>query len=374
MVILSLVATATLVFVLAAGTLYPDGIVHMEQPGGDLTLLDEFRPAFLFQLAVMVFAIGAATYLASTVVSRRIASFVGLALILATTIVGAATVVSGDWLTYAVLVTLPAYPWAFGWPVYALLALAALSWAVAVGRRVRLAATAVGLTERASTVREALLTELWPAFAGARQLGAVAERAWLATELHATVLPAIRSAVEVVGPSGTNQADVRSRLTRLETEIRRIADGKRSILLDEFGLEHAIEALVERVQSEDKVPIYLQVLGDTDLGRPPRRVEQAALDICRLALDNAVRHSGSSEIQVVLGTAGDRVHLEVSDQGRGLVPSEVEAASRSRRHGILDMHQAARSVSGRLVVDTASGTRVIFDWHESRRAATPALK
>jgi signal transduction histidine kinase len=109
------------------------------------------------------------------------------------------------------------------------------------------------------------------------------------------------------------------------------------------------------------------VEGDTDLGRAPRRVEQAAFDICRLALDNAVSHSGPTAIQVAIATSPDRVVLEVTDDGRGLDAHEVESARRAGRHGVPDMREAARTVSGRLVVEptTTTGTRVTFEWGRS---------
>jgi signal transduction histidine kinase len=362
--IIGMLSTATLLYIVAASTLYPDGMVSIDHPAGDLSRLGDFQPAFLLHLVALTLAIGMAAIFAVKVTRRRSVLAIGLGLTLVTWVVGAVTLATGDWITYETIMTLPFSPWTFGSPVVLLLAIAAVSWAVGVARRIREEAVRAPRNQRPIAVRDALLGELVPAFAGAQRTGAAAERAWFATELHATVLPAIRSAVQSAAPSGTDQADVRTRLTELEAELRRIADGKRSILLDEFGLVHALEGLVERVQHDHGIPIDLEVAGDVDLGRPPANVEQAAFDICRLALDNAVSHAGASGILVAVETAPGHVHLEVSDDGHGLDPDAVESARRAGRHGVPDMHQAARRVSGRLVVEPAktSGTRVSFDW------------
>jgi signal transduction histidine kinase len=363
MAIVGMLSTATLLFIAAVGAFYVNGIP--DRPEGDPSRLGDFQPAFLLHLLAIFLATGMATILASKVTGRRSVLVIGLGLMVATSIVGAVTCVTGDWINYETVMTLPFSPWVFGWPVLALLAIAVVSWAAGVTRRVREQVIAAPPGHRAPAIKNALLAELVPAFAGAQRNAAAAERAWFATELHATVLPAIRSAVQNAEPSGPGHADVRSRLTELESELRRIADGKRSILLDEFGLVEALEGLVERVQQDHGIPVDLKVAGDIDLGRPPKQVEQAAFDICRLALDNAVSHSRPSGILVAVGSGPGHVHLEVSDDGQGLDLHALETAKRAGRHGVPDMQVAARSVSGRLVVakaDASSGTRVSFEW------------
>lgn len=362
--IIAMLSTATLLYILALSALYPDGMVSVDHPAGDLSRLGDFQPAFLLHVVALLLAIGMATILTMRVTRRSFVLAIGLGLMLATSILGAVTLATGNWVTYETIMTLPFSPWTFGLPVILLLAIAALSWAVGVARRVRQEAMRAPRNHQAGAIRDALLGELVPAIASAQRTGAAAERAWFATELHATVLPAIRSAVQSAGPTGPDQVDVHTRLTELEVELRRIAEGKRSILLDEFGLVRALEGLVERVQQEHGIPIDLQVDGDVDLGRPPAKVEQAAFDICRLALDNVVSHAHAVGILVAVDAAPGHVRLEVSDDGHGIDPDAVESARRTGRHGVQDMHQAARSVSGRLVVEPAksSGTHVSFEW------------
>jgi signal transduction histidine kinase len=363
MAIIGMALTATLLFILAEAALYPDGVPTLDQPGGDLSRLGEFRGAFGLHLVAILLAIGLATILASKVTHRRTVFAIGLILMLATAIAGTVTLVTGDWMTYERLLTLPVAPWAFGWPVYALLLSAGIWWTAGLVAHVRDRAAAVAREDRPPVIMGTLLAELVPGFAGAERGGAEAERTWFATELHATVLPAIRSAVQSTGSSDIEQPEMRARLTELEAELRRIADGKRSVLLEEFGLVATLEGLVERMQNDYGTPIELSVDGDRDLGRPPRRIEQAALEICRLGLDNAVKHAGAAHILVAVGTSRDHVRLEISDDGRGVDPDEIEAAKRAGRHGVSDMQQAARAVAGHLIIEpTPTGTRVDFEW------------
>lgn len=362
--IFGMVSTATLLLSLAAASLYPDGIVTIDHPGGDLSRLGEFRPAFALQLVAILLATAMSMVLAFKVANRRSVLVVGSVLLLAVSVLGAYTLASGDWMTYALLVTLPIEPWPLAWPVYALLVLAGLWWAAGVTRRVRQQADVAPRADRLPVIKNAVLAELVPAFAGAQRSAATVERARFATELHASVLPAIRSVVQTADRAGPVSPDLRARLTELETELRRIAEGKRNILLVEFGLVEAIEELVERAQHDHGIPIELQVNGDVDLGRPPRQVEQVGFDICRLALDNAIRHAHPTGILVNVGTTRASLVLEVTDDGRGLGPDDIEVARQAGRRGVSDMEKAARSVSGRFGIEPTAraGTHVSFKW------------
>jgi len=361
--IIGMVSTATMLMSLAVASLYPDGAVTIDLRG-DLSRLGEFRPAFALQLVVILLATAMSTVLAYRVASRRSVLLAGSALLLAVSVLGGYTLATGDWMTYALLTSLPIEPYSAAWPVLALLVLAGLWWAAAVARRVRQQADVAPRADRLPVIKNAVLAELVPAFAGAQRSAATEERARFATELHASVLPAIRSVVQTADRSGPVSPDLRARLTELETELRRIADGKRNVLLDEFGLVGAIEDLVEGTQEGHGIPIELQVDGDVDLGRPPSQVEQAGFDICRLALDNAVRHAEPTSILVVVGATRASLVLGVTDDGRGIGADDIDTARQAGRHGVSDMQKAARSVSGRLVIErsTAGGTHVSFEW------------
>jgi signal transduction histidine kinase len=363
MATLGMLSMATLLYILALSYLLIDVTVSVEEPAGDLSQLSAFQPAFALHVLALLLAIGMATILAMRVIRRRWVLALGLGLMLATSILGMITFATGDWITYETILTLPFWPWTFGMPVVILLAIAVAAWGVGVARRVREETVRAPANHAAEATRAALLAEFVPAFAGAQRTGAAAERARFSTEMHASVLPVIRS-IQSADPSDPVSPDLHTRLTKLEVELRRIADDKQNILLDEFGLVAAIEELVEGTQRDHGIPIELQVNGDVDLGRPPRQVEQVGFDICRLALDNAIRHAQPAGILVLVGVTRASLVLEVTDDGRGLGPDDIETARQAGRRGVSDMQNAARSVSGRFVIEQAAGagTRVSFTW------------
>ncbi len=87
-------------------------------------------------------------------------------------------------------------------------------------------------------------------------------------------------------------------------------------------------------------------------------VETALFRIFQEAVNNAVKHSGASELWIELREAMGRVTLEIKDNGKGL-PRSARASSECTGMGIVGMHERANQLGGKLTIDTGKqGTRV----------------
>jgi signal transduction histidine kinase len=93
-------------------------------------------------------------------------------------------------------------------------------------------------------------------------------------------------------------------------ELRDLARGMRPALLAERGLAEAIRALAARTQLPTTVSVQAG-------GRLAPAVESAAYFVVAEALTNAVKHSGATRLTVRVERDGDRLAVEVSDNGRG---------------------------------------------------------
>jgi signal transduction histidine kinase len=93
-------------------------------------------------------------------------------------------------------------------------------------------------------------------------------------------------------------------------EIRDLVRGIHPVILSDRGLDAALSAVVAR----SAVPVTLQV---TVPERPPPAVESAAYFIVTEALTNVARHSRATTATVTIERAGDRLVVEVRDDGVG---------------------------------------------------------
>jgi signal transduction histidine kinase len=93
-------------------------------------------------------------------------------------------------------------------------------------------------------------------------------------------------------------------------EIRDLVRGIHPVILSDRGLDAALSAVVAR----SPVPVTLHV---TVAERPPAAVESAAYFVVTEALTNVARHSHARTATVTIERAGDRLVVEVRDDGVG---------------------------------------------------------
>jgi PAS domain S-box-containing protein len=92
--------------------------------------------------------------------------------------------------------------------------------------------------------------------------------------------------------------------------LRELARGIHPMVLSDGGLEPALNGLAHR----SKVPVEIV---EAPLDRFPERVEATAYFLVAEAMTNVIRYSGASQARVAVRRDGARLHVEVSDDGRG---------------------------------------------------------
>ena len=226
-----------------------------------------------------------------------------------------------------------------------------------------------------TTYPRLLIEELVPAWGASRRAAAEQERATLAAELHARVVPELRSVLAATAGSDPDGA-LSERLRSTLDDVEALMAERHSVVLEEFGLLAALEWLVERVQARSASEVMLEVddlVGATgpaaEPARPPRDVERAAFRVALLAVDNATRHAPGSAIAIRTAIGPRAIEVEVADRGPGLAPDRANDAARTGRRGLLDMRSEAAAVGASLVIARADapngtdpGTRVTFRW------------
>jgi signal transduction histidine kinase len=124
--------------------------------------------------------------------------------------------------------------------------------------------------------------------------------------------------------------EVRSGLAGTIDEIRRLVYDLRPPSLDELGLLGALRDFVRRVDTADGSGVLVTVDAPAEWPSLPAAVEVAAYRIATEAVTNVVRHAAARHCTVRLAVSGDRLDVEVVDDGRGLpVPRRQGVGTRS---------------------------------------------
>jgi signal transduction histidine kinase/ligand-binding sensor domain-containing protein len=209
------------------------------------------------------------------------------------------------------------------------------------------------------------------------------ERKHIARELHdemGQALTAAKISVQLLGRDAADPArqqrlsELVDLIDRMIRHVRQLSLDLRPPLLDEVGLEVAVEGYMSGVSRNTGLPIAVRTEGLT--GHLPPEVEITAFRLAQEAITNVVRHAGASSAEVVVRvTTGDLV-VEVSDDGCGFEPAEVFARAAAGAHvGLLGLMERTRSFGGLTIVDSAPGrgTRVVASIPLAEPADTPEM-
>jgi len=124
-------------------------------------------------------------------------------------------------------------------------------------------------------------------------------------------------------------------------EIRDLVRGIHPVILEDRGLDAALSAVVARAP----VPVALDVRVDP---RPPAAVESAAYFVVNEALTNVARHAQATRAAVAIVRAGDRLVLDIRDDGVG-------GADASRGTGLQGLRERVAALGGTMHVISPEG-------------------
>ena len=209
------------------------------------------------------------------------------------------------------------------------------------------------------------------------------ERKHIARELHdemGQALTAAKISVQLLGRDAVDPArqqrlgELVDLIDRMIRHVRQLSIDLRPPLLDEVGLELAVEGYMSGVSRNTGLPIAVRTEGLT--GHLPPEVEITAFRLAQEAITNVVRHARASGAEVVLRVTNGDLMVEVSDDGCGFDPAEAFARAAAGAHvGLLGLMERTRSFGGRTIVDSAPGrgTRVVASIPLAESADTPEM-
>lgn len=133
------------------------------------------------------------------------------------------------------------------------------------------------------------------------------------------------------------------------TELRTIVRAIYPPILADRGLAGAVRSLV----ADCPVAAHLDL---DETGELPAAVETAAYFALAEALTNVAKHSGAKSVDVRVHTAGERLIVEVSDNGRG----GIDEAGGS---GVVGIRRRVAALDGVVTVDSPAGgpSRIVVE-------------
>ena len=193
------------------------------------------------------------------------------------------------------------------------------------------------------------------------------ERRRLAEDLHDRIGQTLALAKIKLGAaqagSAANQPDslneIRTMLDQMIRDVRALTFEISPPVLDQLGLEKAVEWLAEQLQAQHGLHIDLVAEGDSlDLDQDTRHLLFRAV---REILLNVVKHAQARQAKIVINRTEEAVHISIADDGIGFDTSQLYSTENKRSgFGLFSIRERLHLTGGSLEIDSAlgSGTQV----------------
>jgi signal transduction histidine kinase len=117
------------------------------------------------------------------------------------------------------------------------------------------------------------------------------------------------------------------------------------------GLMSGLNRLITEFRANTLATVQLTGT-DNEIKDLPQPRSMALFHICQEALANIAKHAKAKQVDISLWSTGERVLMEIHDNGRGF---EMETMNATIGHGLANMQTRARSVGGDVDISSVVG-------------------
>jgi signal transduction histidine kinase len=212
-------------------------------------------------------------------------------------------------------------------------------------------------------------------FARLRTLGAEAERARIARELHDRVAQSLAYVAFELERMQSLPGDKDTEISELRVVVRDIVRELRQTIYQLRANVSEVADIVEVAggyldKFADRTGIATHWVPSASVALP-YRIEQEVWRIGQEALVNVERHSGATEVTVKWDVSDRLARLEIIDNGRGFDPGDV----RGEHYGLVGMRERADAIGAQLIIERAPvrGTRIAVEVTVTSQMTTTQL-
>ncbi len=192
------------------------------------------------------------------------------------------------------------------------------------------------------------------------------ERKRIARELHddtsqslAVLVMGLESASAAVKAGLTPRLDeVKALAVHMIEEIHRLIFDLRPSVLDDLGLYSAIRWYAERYLVPRGISVRCEFDKAAPQGTPerlPQAFETAVFRVCQEAMNNVLKHAEAETVLIQVGIAGEALHIEIEDDGKGFDPSRTGTDGKRPSFGLAGIRERVDLLGGKVQIDAAEG-------------------
>ena len=191
------------------------------------------------------------------------------------------------------------------------------------------------------------------------------ERKRLAMDIHdgiGQMLTSLKFQIESVDlnkrpeESQAKLVEIQQLITQVIKEVRRVTFNLKPTVLTDYGLQAALNVFVKEIAKLSDIELTYHSDADGTL-RLPQKIENNVFRIIQEAINNAIKYSEASRIEVTLQQTDNVVVIMVKDNGKGFDEKLVEKRSVNIEsgRGFFNMYERTEYINGSLDVKSEPG-------------------
>ena len=145
-------------------------------------------------------------------------------------------------------------------------------------------------------------------------------------------------------------------------EVRRVTFNLQPTVLGDYGLQAALNVFVHEIAKLTAMKLTYKSEGTIE--RLPENIENNIFRITQEAINNAIKYSGSSQVDVTLSQADGDLVVSVRDEGKGFDARAIKERNIDigSGRGLFNMHERTEYIHGRLAIrsEPGHGTTVLL--------------
>ncbi len=193
------------------------------------------------------------------------------------------------------------------------------------------------------------------------------ERRRIAAELHDSIgqsLAMIKNSAVFGSKTVGSVTEAKEHLTEISgasaqaiSEVREIAYNLRPFMLDRLGLTKAISSLLNKIADNSALKIVSEI--ENIDGIFESEAEISVYRIIQECLNNIMKHSEASEVNVKIAKSERAVLIKISDDGKGFDAKNHDETNRTGGFGLIGISERVRILGGTMAIDSAVGVGTI---------------
>lgn len=196
------------------------------------------------------------------------------------------------------------------------------------------------------------------------------ERKRLAMDIHdgiGQMLTSLKFQIESIdllkSKEGATQklVEIQDLISQVIKEVRRVTFNLKPTVLGDFGLQAGLNVFVREISKLTEIELSYTVESSENI-RLPQKVENNIFRIIQEAINNAIKYSKASRIEITYKQTETELTITVQDNGEGFDEELVESRNMNIEsgRGFFNMYERTEYVNGHLDIRSSlnEGTRV----------------